>query len=82
MPCTEYFDLQSQEYKDKVLPVGVKRIAVEAAHADFWYKYVGLDGKVIGLKDYGLSAPAQQIYQQLGISVETICESSMKMIKN
>ncbi len=72
MPCTEYFDQQSQAYKNQVLPPHVKRIAIEAAHADFWYKYVGLDGHIIGLEQYGLSAPAGDIYQQVGITVNSV----------
>jgi hypothetical protein len=59
MPCTSVFDAQDAGYKQSVLPLQVSaRIAIEAAHADFWYKYVGLEGRVIGMTTYGESAPA------------------------
>ena len=60
MPCTDAFDAQSAEYKESVLPSSVtKRVAVEAGIADYWYKYVGLNGKIIGMRSFGESAPAR-----------------------
>ncbi|NWB32065.1 transketolase, partial [Pseudomonas gingeri] len=59
MPCTSLFDAQDASYKQAVLPLQIgARIAIEAAHADYWYKYVGLEGRVIGMTTYGESAPA------------------------
>src|SRR5471032_1513478 len=62
MPCTSVFDAQDAGYKQSVLPLQVSaRIAIEAAHADYWYKYVGLEGRVIGMTTYGESAPASVV---------------------
>lgn len=73
MPCTEAFDAQSSAYKDKVLPKEIKkRVAVEALIADYWYKYVGLDGKVIGMTSFGESAPADDLYEYFGITTEKV----------
>ncbi|WP_062267741.1 transketolase [Endozoicomonas arenosclerae] len=73
MPCTDVFDAQDAEYKQSVLPLEVPaRIAVEAAAADFWYKYVGLDGRVIGMTTFGESAPASDLFPYFGFTVENI----------
>jgi transketolase len=73
MPSCDVFDAQSEEYKQALLPSSIsKRIAIEAAAADYWYKYVGLEGKIVGLRSFGLSAPAAQIYKELGICTENI----------
>lgn len=71
MPCVERFLEQDSAYQEHVLPSAVrKRIAVEAAATAYWYRFVGLDGQVIGLDRFGVSAPAKQAYQDLGITVE------------
>lgn len=76
MPSTTTFDKQPADYRERVLPNTVRRrIAIEAAASDFWYKYVGLDGKIIGLNRYGESAPAPAIYQALGLTAEAIVEA-------
>ncbi len=73
MPCTARFDAQDAEYRESVLPKSCrKRIAVEAASADYWYKYVGLDGAVIGMRSFGASAPDKALYAHFGITVEAI----------
>lgn len=73
MPSTDVFDTQSKEYREEVLPPSVtKRIAIEAASADYWYKYVGLNGKIIGMHNFGESAPAQAIFEYLGFTVDNI----------
>ncbi|WP_022941616.1 transketolase [Psychromonas hadalis] len=73
MPCTDQFDKQSREYQDSVLPPAIsKRIAIEAGIADYWYKYVGLNGKVIGMTSFGESAPADQLFKMFGFTVENI----------
>ncbi len=68
MPCTALFDAQTADYQQQVLPEGVKRIAIEAGHPDFWRKYVGLTGNVIGIARFGESAPAAQVYELLGMT--------------
>jgi len=68
MPCTARFDAQSIGYQQQVLPDGVRRIAIEAGHPDYWRKYVGLSGAVIGIARFGESAPAAQVYETLGIT--------------
>jgi len=73
MPCANVFDAQSDEYKESVLPRKVRnRVAIEAAATAFWYKYVGLDGQVIGMDRFGESAPAEIIFNELGFNVENI----------
>ena len=72
MPCTSVFDAQDAAYKQSVLPLEVgARIAIEAAHADFWYKYVGLEGRVIGMTTYGESAPASALFEEFGFTRRT-----------
>lgn len=76
MPCCELFDKQSNEYRESVLPKNVTlRIAIEAAHIDYWYKYVGLNGHVIGLNRFGASAPEEQVYEECKITIKHILES-------
>ena len=73
MPCTSVFDQQDAEYRQAVLPLEVgSRIAIEAAHADYWYKYVGLDGRIVGMHSYGESAPAGQLFEEFGFTVDNI----------
>ncbi|MDO7641772.1 MAG: transketolase, partial [Reinekea forsetii] len=68
MPCTTVFDAQDSAYQESVLPIGVKRFAIEAATKDFWYKYVGLEGGIIGMSSFGESAPAGELFKHFGIS--------------
>lgn len=76
MPSTTQFDLQDNDYKERILPNNVtKRIAIEASAKDFWYKYVGLNGKIIGLDRFGESAPYKDIYKALGITVNDIIKA-------
>jgi transketolase len=73
MPAVDVFMAQDAAYRDKVLPPEVRaRVAVEASHADYWYKFVGLDGKVIGMTTFGESAPIKDLYQYFGITVEAV----------
>ena len=72
MPCTERFDAQDAAYRDAVLPQGIKRFAVEAGIADYWYKYVGLDGAVLGMTSFGESAPAGDLYAHFGITSDSL----------
>lgn len=69
MPCTSVYEQQDESYKQSVLPVEVgARIAIEAAHADYWYKYVGLDGRIIGMTSFGESAPAPALFEHFGFT--------------
>ena len=73
MPCTEVFDAQDKAYRDTVLPPAVRaRVAVEAGHVDFWQKYVGLDGAVVGMTGFGASAPAGDLYKYFGITEDKV----------
>tara|TARA_R110001592_G_scaffold6853_5_gene37842 strand:- start:3548 stop:5542 length:1995 start_codon:yes stop_codon:yes gene_type:complete len=73
MPSTDVFDQQNAEYKQSVLPLEVSaRIAIEASMADYWYKYVGIDGRVVGMTTFGESAPANQLFEEFGFTVENI----------
>ena len=73
MPCTERFDRQSAEYRESVLPNACrKRVAIEAGVTVLWHKYVGLDGKVVGIDRFGLSAPAPVVFKELGITPEAL----------
>jgi transketolase len=67
MPCTSLFDRQDAAWKSSVLPKGMPRVAIEAGVSDFWFKYVGLEGKVIGIDRFGESAPAGDVYKFLGV---------------
>ncbi len=80
MPSHELFAAQSREYRDSVLPVTVKRVAVEAAHPMSWYRWVGCDGVVIGLERFGASAPYKELYEHLGLSVTKIVEAAKSLV--
>jgi transketolase len=82
MPSTTVFDQQDADYRDSVLPMGVRaRIAIEAAAADFWFKYIGLDGAVIGLNRFGESAPANDVFTYLGFTVEHVLEKAFEVLE-
>ena len=72
MPCTERFDAQSEDYKTQVLGSDIKRVAIEASHADWWRKYVGLSGEVIGMNSFGESAPGSVLFDHFGFTKEKI----------
>jgi transketolase len=80
MPSQELFARQDQAYRDSVLPKGVKRIAIEAAHPMSWYRWVGDDGVIIGIERFGASAPAPTIYEHLGITAERMVETAKKLV--
>ena len=83
MPCTSAFDAQDAEYKQSVLPLQVSaRIAIEAAHADFWFKYVGLEGRVIGMTTYGESAPASALFEEFGFTLENILGQAEELLED
>ena len=73
MPCAEVFEAQAAGYREAVLPSDVlARVAVEAGHTDFWYKYVGLDGRVVGMSSFGESAPAEALFQHFGLTADNV----------
>ncbi|MFC5441411.1 transketolase [Rhodanobacter ginsenosidimutans] len=81
MPCTDVFDEQPLEYREGVLPGWCRaRVAVEAASADFWAKYVGFDGEVIGMNTFGASAPAPQLFEHFGITVAHVIEAAKRVV--
>ena len=80
MPSHELFARQDQAYRDSVLPKGVRRIAIEAAHPMSWYRWVGDDGVIIGIERFGASAPAPVIYAHLGITADRMVETAKKLV--
>jgi transketolase len=81
MPCAELFDSQEAGYKETVLPSDVlARVAVEAGHTDFWYKYVGLDGRVVGMSGFGESAPAAALFQHFGLTANSVVTAVQDVI--
>ncbi|MBD9426378.1 transketolase [Pseudomonas sp. PDM15] len=81
MPSTSVFDQQDAAYKQAVLPLQVgARIAIEASHADYWYKYVGLEGRIIGMTTFGESAPAPALFEEFGFTVANILETAEELL--
>lgn len=77
MPSTDIFDAQSAEYKEQVLPSSVsKRLAIEAGISDYWYKYVGLQGAIIGMNSFGESAPADELFVHFGFTVDKVVSTA------
>jgi transketolase len=73
MPCAEIFSLQDLAYRESILPPSIRvRVAVEAGHSDYWYKYVGIDGKVVGMTTFGESAPGGKVMEHFGFTVENV----------
>jgi len=72
MPSTTVFDRQSAEYKSRVLPEGLPRVAVEAGVTDGWWKYVRASGAVLGVDSYGESAPASAVYEHFGLTSDNL----------
>ncbi|MEO7683019.1 MAG: transketolase C-terminal domain-containing protein, partial [Gemmatimonadaceae bacterium] len=81
MPSHELFARETQEYRNSVLPPGIKRIAVEAAHPMSWYRWVGDDGMIIGIERFGASAPYKDIYTHLGLTVDRIVDIAKELVK-
>ena len=80
MPCTNVFDRQSEVYQNAVIPQSLPAIAIEAAHPDFWRKYVGRSGVVIGIDSFGESAPAKDLYQHFGISTQRVVDVAKTLV--
>ncbi|MGE4535224.1 transketolase [Halomonas sp.] len=82
MPSTYRFNGQEAEYRESVLPRAVtKRIAIEAGHADYWHKFVGLDGRIIGMKSYGESAPAGDLFKHFGFTVDNVVKQANELLE-
>ncbi|MDN6227821.1 MAG: transketolase, partial [Enterobacterales bacterium] len=82
MPATEVFDKQDAAYRESVLPAAVSaRVAVEAGIADFWYKYVGLNGTVVGMTTFGESAPAELLFKEFGFTVDNVVAKAKALLK-
>ncbi|MFL0800454.1 MAG: transketolase [Agarilytica sp.] len=83
MPSTTTFDQQDAAYKQSVLPVEVgARIAIEAAHTDFWYKYVGFDGRIIGMSSFGESAPGGVLMEHFGFTVDNVVSTANELLED
>lgn len=81
MPCAEIFSAQGVDYQDSVLPPAVRaRVAVEALHADYWHKFVGLDGRVVGMRSFGESAPGGELMNEFGFTVENVVANVLEAI--
>ncbi|QCI24198.1 transketolase [Buchnera aphidicola (Muscaphis stroyani)] len=83
MPSTNVFDRQDDNYKELILPSSVtKRVAIEASVKDFWYKYVGINGLIIGMEEFGKSAPADVLFKEFGFTVENIVNKSKILLES
>ena len=81
MPCVEAFEKQSLEYRQQVLPNHIRaRVAVEAGICDYWYKFVGLDGKIIGMTTFGESAPAKDLFKHFNITAQAVVDAVQSLI--
>ena len=81
MPCAEIFCEQDKVYQDSVLPPSIRaRVAVEALHADYWHKFVGLDGRVVGMTSFGESAPGNVLMQEFGFTVDNVVSMVMESL--
>ncbi|MBY6237655.1 transketolase [Vibrio harveyi] len=82
MPATDVFDAQSAQYQQHVLPTNVtKRIAIEAGIRDYWFKYAGLQGEIIGMTSFGESAPADQLFEMYGFTVANVVDTAKRMME-
>ncbi|WP_274377612.1 transketolase [Marinagarivorans algicola] len=81
MPCTNVFDAQDAQYQQSVLPIEVTaRVAIEAAHVDYWAKYVGLEGAVVGMSTFGESAPGNVLLEHFGFTVENVVNTTLELL--
>ena len=80
IPCAEVFDRQPQSYKETVLPTAVPKLVIEAGSSDWWYRYVGTNGTIIGIDTYGASAPGKDLFEHFGFTVENIYATAQSLI--
>lgn len=82
MPCAELFQEQDAAYREAVLPSDcLARVAVEAAHVDYWYKYVGIDGRIVGMSSFGESAPAGELFEHFGITADAVAAAVREVLE-
>ena len=80
MPCMELFEAQPAKYKESVIPSKIRaRVCVEAGSSYSWYKYAGLDGKIISMDTFGASAPAKQLFEKYGFTVENVVKKALEV---
>jgi transketolase len=80
MPCLERFARESEEYREEVVPNSCRRrVAIEAGVPEIWYQYIGLDGKVVGLREFGLSAPGAEVMKERGIDAKHVIEAARSL---
>ena len=83
IPCWELFEMQSQDYREEVLPPHVKaRLAVEAGCPHGWERYTGVHGKIISIDRFGASAPGEELFQQFGFTVEQVIKEAKELLSN
>ena len=80
MPSTSVFDRQAVDYKASVLPAGIPRVAIEAGVTDFWWKYVRAEGAVIGVDNFGESAPAKDVFEYFHLTVENVVAVAKQVV--
>src|SRR5690606_10846887 len=80
MPCTSVFDAQDAAWREAVLPRGLPRVAVEAGVTDYWRKYVGLEGAVVGIDTFGESAPAGVLFKHFGITADAVAAAVRQVL--
>jgi len=82
LPCTDVFEQQDAEYRQSVLPAEVgARLVIEASHKDWWYKYAGLEGTIIGMESFGESAPAGQLFEEFGFTLDNVLASVEELLE-
>jgi transketolase len=81
MPSHSLFAEQPESYRDEVLPRGVPRVAIEAAHPMSWYRWVGADGIVLGIERFGASAPYERLYEELGLTVDKLVAAAERVVE-
>jgi transketolase len=81
MPSSNVFDRQTADYQESVLPLHLPAVAIEAAHPDFWRKYVGRTGAVVGMTGFGESAPAKELYAYFGITADSVVEAARALVE-
>ena len=80
MPCLERFDRQAADYRESILPAAcTRRVAIEAGVSGLWWKYVGTDGKVVGIDRFGISAPGDLVMVQLGMTAEAVAAAASSL---
>jgi len=82
MPSTSVFDRQSPSYRADVLPRGLPRVAVEAGVSDYWRKYVGIAGGVVGIDRFGESAPAAEVFKYFGFTAENVADTVKQVLQS